>query len=215
MSAFRYSEGMDRPFPAFCRRRKRWLLPVIAAFAASTAGCSYSEDEDEDRRQGCGVATAYVRQFVYEATRYRRDHDGAPEITAVRHEPYQLLPQFTENGPVRKERAEEFRDVRDWREIGELSGESVLETCPELEGWLSDREVLTDAELIAALRSSDEWEAIVLTIAMPVLTADKRHAVVFASEGTGGNSGVGILAIYSQDDEGRWLLVDKETRWVS
>ncbi|MFW5634830.1 MAG: hypothetical protein ACOCYR_08070, partial [Erythrobacter sp.] len=124
-------------------------------------------------------------------------------------------PIITKDGPVEAKLPDAIPGLGDWRSITGLSDQSVLDACADLESWASNVAVITDDERIDSLTIGEEWEANVLSIAMPVFTNDGRHAVVFASKMAGGLAGVVVVAFYSKSEGGSWQLVGEETRWVA
>jgi|GEM_PF-7011181 len=187
----------------------------LAAFAASIAGCSSSEGRIPSQQATCEIATDYVKRFVDEAERLRAEYADAPRGIAVREAPHQLLPVISEEGPVEGISPNAIAEVSDWRKITRLSGESVLGNCPGLRSWLSKRTVISDDEKINSLTTGNDWQAHVLSIAMPVFTADQEKAVVFARKGMGGLAGIEVLAIYSKGENGDWQFVREKVRSVS
>ncbi|AOL95728.1 hypothetical protein BG023_112822 [Porphyrobacter sp. LM 6] len=187
----------------------------LATLASFLAGCSPSGGQKPSHQVACEVATDYVGRFVVEAERLRTEYADAPRHIAVREAPYQLLPAITKDGPVEGDWLEILPEVADWRSVTKLSDESVLDACVGLKSSLSEQGVISNDERINSLAAGDEWDAHVLSIAMPVFTADQEQAVIFASKSTGGLQGAGILAIYSKGKNGEWRFVREEVRWMS
>lgn len=187
----------------------------LTTFASLLAGCGPSDEKDPSRQVACEVVTDYVERFVVEAESLRTEYPDAPQSIAVREAPYQLPPLLTENGPVEGVWLETIPEVTDWRSVTKLSDESVLDACVGLKSSLSEQAIISDDGSINSLTAGDEWDAHVLSIAMPVFTADQQQAVIFASKATGGLQGVGVLAIYSKGQNGAWQFVKEEVRWVS
>ncbi|WP_190315781.1 hypothetical protein [Porphyrobacter sp. LM 6] len=187
----------------------------MATLASFLAGCSPSGGQKPSHQVACEVATDYVGRFVVEAERLRTEYADAPRHIAVREAPYQLLPAITKDGPVEGDWLEILPEVADWRSVTKLSDESVLDACVGLKSSLSEQGVISNDERINSLAAGDEWDAHVLSIAMPVFTADQEQAVIFASKSTGGLQGAGILAIYSKGKNGEWRFVREEVRWMS
>ncbi|MBX7531463.1 hypothetical protein K3165_00840 [Qipengyuania sp. 1XM1-15A] len=187
----------------------------VAIFAGLLAACSASEAQTPPRHDACEIVTDYVERFVGEAERFRTQNADAPQYIAVRTEPYQLRAIITKDGPVEAALPDAITDAADWRKITKLPEQSVLEACVDLGSSLSQQAVISDDARIGTLTTGDDWEAHVLSIAMPIFTKNGRHAVIFSSKGMGGLAVVGLLAVYSKTDDGEWLLVGEDTRWIS
>ncbi|UOR14732.1 hypothetical protein [Qipengyuania aquimaris] len=187
----------------------------VATFAGLLAACSASEEQTPSRHDACEIVTDYVERFVGEAERFRTQNADAPQYIAVRTAPYQLRAIITKDGPVEAKLPDAITDTADWRKITKLPEQSVLEACVDLGPSLSQRAVISDDARIGTLTTGNDWEAHVLSIAMPIFTRNGRHAVIFSSKGMGGLAGVGLLAVYSKTGDGEWLLVGEDTRWIS
>ena len=187
----------------------------VTTFVSLLAGCNPSEGQAPSKHDACEIVTDYVERFVGQAERFRTENADAPRSIAVRTAPEQLLPIITKDGPLEDKLPYVISDTTDWREITKLPEQSVLEMCSDLKPWLSKSAVITDDERISSLSVGDDWEAHVLSIAMPIFTENGRHAVVFSSRGLGGMAMVGVLAIYTKADDGEWLLASEDDRWIT
>jgi hypothetical protein len=194
----------------------RAKLVLISSLSALLLNCSGVNSLSTKHVQ-CEIAKDYIKHFVIDAKRFRSEQskEGAPEFIGVNLAPYALLPQLSANGLVEGNTPEFLPDVENWPDISKLSDESVLDSCAGLRSWLSEQEVLFAEEEIRPLLQDETWQIHLLSIAMPVLTDDLNSAVVFASKGRGGMSGVGVLAIYAKGPDENWRLVSEHVRWVT
>ena len=193
----------------------RSYILCIAASASLQASCGQSDGQAHSQNVACEIVTDYVERFVNEAEGFRADIADAPQNIAVRTAPYEFLAITTKDGPIEAKLPDAIPALADWHSIKKLSEQSVLDACADLDSWASKRAVITDDARIDYLTRGEEWEANVLSIAMPVFTNDGREAVVFASKMAGGLAGVGVVAFYSKREDGKWQLIGEETRWVS
>lgn len=188
---------------------------ILAASVGLIAGCSSSDTQTPSRTDACDISTDFAKRFVDDAERLRAEYEESPRNIAIEESPYALQPNITPNRPVEEPLRDSIPALADWRSITGLSDQSVLDACTDLESWASKEALITDDERISSLTTGEEWEAHVLSIAMPVFTSDGRHAVVFASKMAGGLAGVGVVAFYSKSEDGKWQLVGEEARWVA
>jgi hypothetical protein len=193
--------------------RYHWV--ILAVWAVSLLSCTSGAERLAERRSACEIATDYAQRFVVESEIFRARNASAPESIAVSDTAYQLLPVVNFNGPNIAKLPDAIHTFEDWPNVTKLSDKSVIDNCPELKSWLSNRSVLVSDEQIDPLKNGDTWGAQVMSIAMPIFTDDKTQAIVFASKGTGGSEGVGVLAVYSKNSEGKWDFVTERVRWVS
>lgn len=188
-----------------------WLLLLSAPIAS----CAADKEDLAAKQASCDIASDYAQRFVTEAESLRAEDPEAPKSIAVREAPYQLMPVVTKDGPAQIPVTSSISEVSDWDDIQRLSDKSIITACPGLTSWLSDRDVISDDETIRSLSTGDDWEVHVLSMAMPIFTADGERAVIFAEKVAGGLAGVGTLGIYAKNDDGKWQLVGEEIRWVS
>lgn len=185
----------------------RSLSTLLAIVMMVSAGCTAGGANALVPQAACEIALDYAMVFRSEASR----------PIAVMRRPYPLAPSRQEIEAFLRQNPDLRTDPDLTLSLAEadIREVSVVESCPALQNWLNEAEILHDDQLITKITLRSEWPVDVLAMSTPALSSDNSIAQFYTSEDSGHLAGALYAVTYRKAANGHWVLLDKRMVAIS